>query len=176
MKIFTQLFHELCDAIESINQLFTFHLLPTMFSFLVIDIFGAYGIIREFMVTTNDANSQQHSYAIQMIIANVSYSIIQLIFKIWAANIGHSTRSEGEKTKVILSKMMNGTPPLTTVVGVGGHEVSTNIFYTALIQCQSRNLTLKNLYFIIDWNIVFEVMSFKNNCIGYPQFHFSVSV
>lgn len=152
MKIFTELFHDLCDAIESINQLFTFHLSPAIFFMLVIDIFGAYGIIREFISTSNqDVDGNDHN-AIYLIFSNVIYSGIQLMFKIWAASIGHTTTSEAERTKVILAKLMNRMSP---------NSVSRCNFYSAIMQCQTRNLKLQNQFFVIDWNIVFAVTPFK---------------
>jgi 7tm Chemosensory receptor len=157
MKIFVQIFHELCDAVDSINQLFTFQLTPTMFLMTVIDIFGAYGIIREHFTTTDDAKSQNekdpHYYetGIYLIISNVVYSSTQFFFKAWAASVGHACYSEAEKTKVILAKIMNRMSPV---------NISRCDFYAALMQCHTRNLKLQNQFFIIDWSIVFAVSHF----------------
>lgn len=124
---------------------------------LVIDIFGAYGIIREFIATSNqdvDEHDDPNHFnnAIYLILSNVTYSGIQLFYKIWAASMGHKTTLEAEKTKIILAKIMNRTSPA---------GVSKCNFYSALMQCQTRNLKLQNQFFAIDWNIVFAVNKFK---------------
>lgn len=119
---------------------------------LVIDIFGAYGIIREFIATSNQNVDVHDDNAIYLILSNVIYSGIQLTYKIWAASMGHKTTSEAERTKIILAKIMNRMSPTS---------VSRCNFYSALMQCQTRNLKLQNQFFAIDWNIVFAVMPFK---------------
>lgn len=156
MKTFTELFHNLCEAIEGVNKNFTPHLSPIIIFMLVIDIFGFYSILREFFallkfnekhIESSDSHDDDpHYYGyIYLILSNVFYSAVQIIFKAWAASIGHTTTSEAEKTKVLLAKSMNR-------MSFGG-----NVAYTALLQCQTRNLKLQNQFFSINWNIVLTV-------------------
>lgn len=171
MKIFTELYHDLCDAIESINQLFTFHLSPIIFFMLVIDIFGSYGVVRDLIATSNTNDDPNYfAKALYLIFSNMIYSGFQMIFKIVAAMIGSATTQEAEKTKVILAKIMNR---------MSSNGIKSSDLFTTLLQCQTRNLKLQNQFFIIDWNIVFAVRSpfiqiaFKFNYIGYPSFSFT---
>lgn len=169
MKTFTELFHKNCDAIESVNRNFTTHLSPIIIFMLVIDIFGFYGVVRYFFALlllnekkhiefADSHDDLHHAYNrhIYLILSNVIYSAVQIIFKAWAAYIGHTTTSEAEKTKVLLAKSMNR-------MSFGGNVARCNSF-TALLQCQTRNLMLQNQFFSIDWNIVLTV-SLSMNCV-----------
>lgn len=158
MKTFTELYHNLCDAIDGINKNFTLHLSPIIIFMLVIDIFGSYGIVRGFYVALGDGEKHIESHAeyllhyrrrIYLVLSNVLYSAIQIGFKAWTANIGHTTTSVAEKTKVLLAKSMNR-------MSSDGNVARCNL-YTALMQCQTRNLKLQNQFFTIDWTIVLTV-------------------
>lgn len=126
---------------------------------LVIDIFGLYGFVRDFYtvflsssekhIETHEEDLNYYGKRIFLILANIIYQSVQMTFKCWAASIGHKTTSEAEKTKVLLAKSMNR-------MSYGGNVARCNS-YTALLQCQTRNLKLRNQFFTIDWNIVLTV-------------------
>lgn len=69
-----------------------------------------------------------------------------MIIKAWAASVGCTTFREAEKSKVLLAKNINRM----TVE-------SRFDCYAALLQCQTRNLKLKNQFFVVDWSVVLNV-------------------
>lgn len=123
---------------------------------LVIDIFSSYGVIRDIFQAafTNEIdliwseNEMPIGIRIYFIISNLLYTQLQLMLRIYACHIGHTTNREAETTKVLMAKYMNDQPYQ--------HAIRWE-FCSGLMQFQLRNLRLENSFFVIDWNILLTV-------------------
>ncbi|KAG5679296.1 hypothetical protein PVAND_008874 [Polypedilum vanderplanki] len=142
IKIFTDIFHELCDSIERINVIYAIHLIPILLLMIISDIFCIYAIARHLILnkTTSDT----------MISVNSFYFITHSIMKSAIAHIGHTTTLEGEEVRTLVAKITNDAPC---------KDLSTSIFHNILIQFQTRNLKMKNIFFNVDWRVVLATTS-----------------
>lgn len=137
-KKFTELFHDHADALDMINSLFTFHLIPTLLGLLLIDTFGIYGIAH--ISLTMNAYSQ-------LILASF-YMLIHLLLKTVISLTGHSTTQEAEHIRVCIGKVISSLYEFTT---------EKNELFDILKHVKTRNLKLQTVFFTINWKIVFGV-------------------
>lgn len=142
LKLFAEVYHDLCDALDKINSVFTVHLITMLLSMLIIDIFTAYGFARHLFWNISE-NSKE-----VIIFSNSFYLIFHLMLKSSISDIGHTTRAAGEGVRTMVAKVTNDQPNKS--------EMRLH-FHDILIQFQTRNLKLRNIFFVIDWNIVLAV-------------------
>jgi 7tm Chemosensory receptor len=144
LKLFADLFNDLCDSIEVINSTFTFQLVIVITSFLLIDIFTAYGILRELM---------KHQNGIKLaLLSNFIWIFIQYLIKIFIAHAGSSTTSEAEKAVVIVTKALGSME--------FDQELKVDLNFH-LIQMRCRNKNLQNVFFVINWQFILTVSFFN---------------
>ena len=139
-----------------INAIFANQLIPVFTLMLTIDIFLSYGLIRDVLAVLTLTPEQMkakddplfYARSISFIFGNSGYVTMHLLLKIPVAHIGHTTRVEAENTRVIIAKFMNDFLP---------HQQIRFELCSALIQFQSRNTTLRNFFFTIDWGVLLSV-------------------
>lgn len=137
VNLFIEIFHDLSDALDAINNLFTSHLIPTMLTMLVIDTFGIYGV----------TNSSFTTAKVTDIILSLFYIIVHFILKIMICHIGYSTTHEAESIKIAFAKGMNKIKFVS--------EMSSLLY--AYKQIEARDLRMQNVIFIVDWKVLFGV-------------------
>lgn len=135
LKTFSEIYSDLCDSIELINSTFTFHLVYVMTSLLIIDVFTIYAALREF-------NSKFFGF---FFVINFQCIVIQYLIKSFAAHAGSSTTKEAAKAIVLVTKM-----------SASSRDEKTDLDHI-LHQMQVRNKNLENIFFAINWNLIFAV-------------------
>jgi len=146
LNLFTDTFHNLSDALGTINAIFTFNLIPTMLTMLVIDTFGIYGV----------TNSSFTTAKITDIILSLFYIIVHFILKIMICHIGYSTTHEAESIKITFVKGMNK---------INLSSEKSSLLY-AYKQIEARDSRLQNIFFVVDWKVLFGVSSCFLYCIN----------
>lgn len=163
-----EIYHNLTDVLDIINSTLLIHLIPTIISMLAIEIFGFYGIIRNFHATSHLTHEESHNNAgIFLICSNVGYIFIQFIMKILLVHVGTTTSAEIENTRCIIAKCINQLPQ--------NNQMRFELC-SALVQFQTRIKKLQNSLIVVDWNIVLAVechMYFYDRFI-YQSVYFSL--
>lgn len=140
LKVFSELYSELCDSIELINSTFTLHLVFVMTSLLSTDVLAVYGAVREFQSSISRFGF--------LIIANTTWMCIQYLIKAFMAHAGSSTTNEAERSLVLVTKLI-----ITFQFDL---EIKTDL-NCLLTQIQVRKKNLENNFFAINWNLILSV-------------------
>jgi 7tm Chemosensory receptor len=147
VKVFSELYFELCDAIDLVNSAFTFNLSFAMLTFLAVEIFGCYGVLREFI-------SREKNLLIFLSLANSVWVSVQYSIKALMAHAGSSTTKEAETSLILVTKL---TASLDSVNPLKAELLSL------LIQMRTFDKKFKNIFFNIDWRIILSVIRGKVN-------------
>lgn len=142
LKLFTELYSGLCDAIEQVNEAFTDNLIFVVCDLMLIDIFGGYGIIREIIIKKRD---------MFLLAGNILWFMLHIPIKLFMAHAGNSTTKEAEKSLVMITKLVAKTNDSDQL------RIDLNF---QLIQMKCRNKNLQNIFFTINYNLIL-VVSFK---------------
>lgn len=140
VRLFTELYNDLCDAIEMINSTFTRHLIIVTLSLLLTDVFAAYGILREFMT-----RSQKLGF---YLLSNGSWIVMQLAFKCLMVYSGSSTTKEAEKSVTIVTRAA-GKLEINDVIKADLNSL--------LLQMRCRSKSIENSFFTINWTLIVAV-------------------
>lgn len=141
LKLFSELYSELCDAIDIVNSTFTIHLIFVLTLLLLTDIFAAYCFLREF---------QSSSATISFVgYVNAAWTVIMFLIKIPIAFSGDSTTSEAERSQILVTKAI-------------AHASSNNDLRTELsfilMQMKIRKKVFANVFFNINWSLILTVL------------------
>lgn len=139
LKLTTELFHSLSDAVEKINELFTSHIISIMTTSLLTDIFVSYQIF--YYLTQNQLEDSE-----LLLIENGFFIASHLIMKSAVAHVGYTTTREAESFKIAFAKNMDDA----------WGEKKLDYVYS-LTQFSTRNLSLRNVLFVIDWRVMLTV-------------------
>lgn len=140
LRLFSELYSKLCDILQSLNSIFTLHLVIVMLNFMTIEIFGGYGIIREVLLPKRNAMNM---------IASFVWISSHFPIKFFMAYSGSSTTAEAEKALVLITKI---------IISTGDHNTQyKNALNISLHQLQIREKRLSNIFFNIDYNIILAV-------------------
>lgn len=140
LKLFDELYNDLCDAVETINSTFTLHLVFVMTSFLASDVFAAYGILREYL-----SGSKR---LLPIMLGNFSWMAIQYSIKVLSVHAGSSTSNEAERTIIIIARTAGTLNPNDSLKS----ELDS---FSLHMRC--RNKKLENVFFFIDWTLILVV-------------------
>lgn len=124
---------------EVLHELLSFH--QEHFYSQLIDIFSAFAIVREFLKSKNFGNS---------LLPHVVLMLYQLLKKCVISHSGSRTTEEAGKTSKIVARIINQSQ----------NESESNGWKTSLALIQARDLSLQNIFFRINWNIILGVSSF----------------
>lgn len=144
LKLFANIFHDLCDSIDLINSCITYHLVPTILTMVILDIFSCFIIIIHTYTIDDD-----YTY----IISNSYYFFMNFIIISLTSFAGSSTTEKARKIIGFFGKSINNL--------TADYEISRPASNLILIQFQSRNIKLKNKFFEVNWNVLITVSSFK---------------
>lgn len=145
MKLFSELYYDLCDAIKIFNATFTIHIVFVMINLLLTDVFAAFGTIRELLMEAKKSRF--------LVLSNSAWIALHYGIKTLIAFAGSSTTKEAEKTLVLVIQLIGMTN--------SDKELKTDLNFL-LIQMHSRNKNLKNNFFIINWKLILTVRSNNN--------------
>lgn len=136
--MYAEIFHILCDKIEAVNRLFTFHLIPIFLYILTIDIFCVYQVFHNVSINGNI-----------YINYNTLYYVLKNIFmQATVAHFGSTTSREPEKIIEKLAKRING---------ISFHDPVRLSLLDCLKQFQSRKFKFQTLFFDVDWKVILGV-------------------
>lgn len=141
-NIITDLYSILCDAIDLVNDSFTFQLIPFMVYYLTANLFAIYSLVREAYFKTP-----------LMYIAigtNIWWIILHTAIISIALYSSYTTTKCAIKTPVIVSSIIKSL----------NWKQSPDIvetFKTFLLEVQYRNMFLENEFFRVDWKLLFSV-------------------
>lgn len=136
VELFSELYDDLSDLVEMVNQTFTTQLIFVMAQFMSIEIFGGYGILREMLST---------SRKYFLIVGNFFWIIFQYPVKFFMASAGNNTTNEAEKSLVLITKLINRAR----------YDDSLRCrLNNLLIQLQCRNKKLFNVFFTVNYNVI----------------------
>lgn len=145
LRLFMELYNNMCDSILIINSTFTPNLIIVMTIFMTIDIFGGYGIVQEFMSPSRNLAN---------LLGSSVWVLLQYPIKIFMAYSGNSTTEEAERTSVLISKLITNT---------GEHNRQhKDLLNITLHQLQIREKRLCNIFFTINYNLILVV----RNCVS----------
>ncbi|KAL7051660.1 hypothetical protein ACKWTF_004555 [Chironomus riparius] len=140
INLYGDVFHDICDSIESINILFTIHLIPILLSMLVVDVFGIYALFQNFPLM------QSLFYNIM----TLYYVSKHFILRVLVAHIGATATREPEKLIEMIAKLVN---KLSSI-----HPLRHSLC-DLMKQFQTRNLKLQAMFLTVNWNIVLGTIS-----------------
>ncbi|KAL7051665.1 hypothetical protein ACKWTF_004560 [Chironomus riparius] len=135
LQLYAKTFHDLCDAIESINNLFAFHLVPILLTMLIVNVFGMYSIFKYLSTPGTTSLYLATAYVVSM----------HLILMILTAHIGSTTSREPEKLIEMIAKLIND---------LSLNHPSRFVLYNYVKQFQTRNFNFQALFLTINWNFV----------------------
>lgn len=142
LKLFSELFNDLCDGIEIVNATFTTQLIFAMLSLMLTDIFGAYGVLRELIAKV------KLQFLLYFFIGNSVWITIQYAIKVFLVHAGSSTTNEAEKSIATLAKAAGS---------LNSNDILKSDLMTLIAQLKCRNMKLKNVFFEINWNLILTV-------------------
>jgi len=138
IKLFGEVFHDLCDASKWINNLLTFHLLPILLSMLVLDIFGLYNIFKILTLAGNVSTNYNILF----------YIVFHFILRSFIAHMGSSTSNEPQELIEMIAKLINKLSP---------NNLLRMSLFNYMKQFQTRNFKFQSLFLTINWNILLGV-------------------
>ena len=142
LKLFSKLYNDLCDLIELLNKTFTWQLIFVMINLMLVDIFTAYGVVREFI--------EQRAFKLKfLIITNTIWSLLQFAIKYIMAYCGNSTTDEAENSLLIVTRIIEK-------FGDDDEKMKTDLNHL-LNQMQGRNKNLENVFFAINYKLILAV-------------------
>lgn len=133
-KTFADIYHDLCDALDTINSLLTPHLIPTTLMMLMMDIFLCYTIVLDIFADNTWSYISMFLNAYYLL---THFAVITLI-----SFAGSSTTKMATKIGFHFNR---------TVIDDMSAKPASNIIQ---VQLQSRKLIIKNAFFDINWNIL----------------------
>ncbi|KAG5684162.1 hypothetical protein PVAND_013403 [Polypedilum vanderplanki] len=137
---FAEIFHDLCDAIQLINSIYVYHLIPVILETLIYDIFGIFGTIRH----TNSYENILH------ILISSAFLFVHFTLKCSIAHIGSSTTCEAKEIFAVIGRTINKFPP---------NDMTRFIFYNFLNQFRIRKFKFQSFFLTVNWNIVLATTS-----------------
>lgn len=141
LKLYSELYNDLCDSIQLVNSTFTFQLIFVILTLLSADIFAAYDTLRGIM---DDDSNQKRC----MMWANFVWLSIQYLIKILMAYGGSSSTDEAEKSFVIITRLIESS--------CDNNELKVDLNFL-LNQMRGRNLKHENILFTINFKLVLAV-------------------
>ena len=144
INIFGEIFHDLCDGLETINNLFAIHLIPILSYTLIVDIFGIYIAFHNSPLFAN----------ILFNIVTVYFVAKNYILRIMIAYIGSTTSLEPEILIEFIAKLLNKLPR---------SHPQRNMLHDCMKEFHVRSFNLRTFFLTINWNILLGV-KFKLTC------------
>lgn len=170
--VIAQLYRQLCEGIEILNETFTFHLIPIFASLIVSSsrrskkfhkilfllqvtiIFGMYGTIVQILHPTEVFMAALCTNSLGA--ANCCCMICAVVF------FGSRLSSEASKTSIIYNKFQ---------ASLNASDAYKLNFIYVMTQLKSRSISVENFLFKIDWTVVLAVRVLIKRCVNNLSFH-----
>lgn len=136
-KTISDLYSDLCDGIDIVNEALTFQLIPFIFYYLSTNLFTIYGMIRVI------ADGSSVSGAL-MSFGWITYGTIILVFTIYSSEVASS---DARQTPIIISSILKSEQFKTT----------EDVFKKFLLEVNCREIAFKNQFFVIEWKLFLSV-------------------
>lgn len=146
LKLFSELYNELCDGIEIVNATFANQLVLVFIYMLSIEILAAYGFIREFI---QDSDVRQ----IEMMLGCLFFILLQYSIKISLVFAGSTTTKEAEMSTDHLTKLISSFE--------GSSEMRHDLNFL-LLQMKFRKKNLQSIFFTINYHLILAVGTISN--------------
>lgn len=145
IQLFGEIYHDLCDAVETINRLFAIHLIPVLTFTLIVDIFGLYIAFHHAPFFAN----------IFFNIVTVYFIAKNYILRSMVAYIGSTTSREPEILIEFIAKLLNKLPQ---------SHPQRYMLHDCLKEFHVRSFNLRTFFLTINWNILLGVKSELTCC------------
>lgn len=143
--IITDLYSQLCDGIDLVNDSFTFQLIPFMVYYLTSNIFSIYGSIREVYYETS---FKYYAFGLNIWWIIVSSGMISIV--LYSAS---TTTRCALKTPIIVSSIVKSYRWRNSQ----NSQCIIDVFNTFLVETHHRNMFFESAFFRIDWKLLFSV-------------------
>lgn len=147
LKLFSELYHDLCDLIEDVNSTFTNQLIVVLMNLLLTDVFNIYGVLRE---VKSKAPSSSERLCFLMVF-NVYWLSIQYAVQTFVVFCGETTTNEAERALVLVTNAYSNVESDVNL---------KNDLNSLLIQMKFRKKVFKNVFFRINFNLILTVSQF----------------
>jgi hypothetical protein len=137
-NIITDLYSNLCDSIDLVNDSFTFQLIPFAVYFLTANMFGIYSIIRETFYRT--------PLMVVAILMNTWWILLHTVIISIAVHSSYTATKCALRTPIIVSSILKSCKWRDEKCVI-------------LLEFQYRNVFFENEFFRIDWKLLFSVSS-----------------
>jgi len=138
INLFGEIFHDLCDAIEIINNLFAIHLVPILTFTLIVDIFGIYVAFHNSPLFANIIFNFVTAY----------FAAKNYILRAMIAYIGITTTREPEILIEFIAKLLNKLPQC---------HPQRCMLHDCMKEFHVRSFNLRTFFLTINWNILLGV-------------------
>lgn len=138
-KLISQLYSQLCDGIELVNEAFTLQLIPFVIYHLTVNLFTMYGVIRELIL-----NSSKILLVVSMDSGWIITTTFLLSLGLYSAE---STLKCARLTPVIVGYILKTEK----------FKAPEDVLKTFLLEVQYRNISFYNEFFHIEWKLMLQV-------------------
>lgn len=138
-KLISQLYSQLCDGIELVNEAFTLQLIPFVIYHLTVNLFTIYGLIREVAL-----NSSVIWAAISL---NLGWIITTTFLLSLALYSAEKTQKNARETPSIIGYILK----------MEKFKAPEDILKTFLLEVQYRNISFHNELFHVEWKLMLQV-------------------
>lgn len=144
----TELFHQLCDMIDLINDSFTFPLNFIFFDYFISNMLSCFNIFWEY---------KRNSDLFYVIVNEATYVIFNYCLQSLCVHASCTLSNEASETSTIVAKVMNSR---------NFDKSSRKLLKSFLAQHQCRNFKLQTCFFTLNWKLLLTV-SFSNSNLNY---------
>lgn len=144
IRSFIRLYHCMCDAIEMINSSVSNLMIPLKLFFMMTNLFSIYNIVAVYLKSETSIG--------RVFLEDGSWFLMQYSVLILICYAGSSTTEASEKTKEILSKVLNN---------VNENKAVRKALKSFSAQINSRSLKLQTIIFTINWNLLLTVSRYS---------------
>lgn len=138
--IVVSVYHDLCDAIETVNSTFTFPLNFAFFFYFFLNLFAIYNHIWTASSVTKNLGL--------VLMTDGPWVVFSIFFQSFMCYMSNKTTQEAEKTAVVVSKIINSSGCIKS------HRKAFKVF---LLQNHYRNLRFQTSFFTINWRMMLMV-------------------
>jgi hypothetical protein len=143
-EVIIGILHLLWDAIDEINNLFTFQMIFIVFHLFVSNILSCFNIISAF-------SGNNEEFAV-LLFSEGLFDVVNMFIQMVCVHSCYSLTIETEKSSVLISQMLNNRNSCGKVL-----KICKNL----LIQADKRNFRVQNCFFTLNWKLLLTVSLFR---------------
>lgn len=138
-KFISELYSQLCDGIELVNEAFTLQLIPFVIYHLTVNLFTMYGLIRELAL-----NSSVVWAAVSL---NLGWIITTTFLLSLALYSAEKAQKSARETPIIVGYILK----------MEKFKAPEDVLKTFLLEVQYRNISFHNEFFHVEWKLMLQV-------------------